>query len=52
MNIYGPGGETPELGIEALVENIYKLAGWHEETVIGIPMIDEFKQQLAARGMR
>jgi len=35
MNIYGPAGETPELGIEALVENIYKLAGWHDRTKIG-----------------
>ena len=35
MNVYGPAGETPELGIEALVENIYKLAGWHDRTKIG-----------------
>ncbi|MCZ6867750.1 MAG: hypothetical protein O7E55_10550, partial [Chloroflexi bacterium] len=31
---------------------MHGLPEWLEETVIGIPMIDEFKQQLAARGMR
>jgi len=35
MNIYGPAGETPELGIEALVENIYKLSAWHDRTKLG-----------------
>ena len=35
MNIYGPAGETPELGIEALVENVYRLAGWHDRTKLG-----------------
>jgi ribonuclease Z len=30
MNIYGPAGETPELGIEALVDNIYRMAAWHD----------------------
>jgi ribonuclease Z len=30
MNIYGPAGETRELGMEALVENIYALAAWHD----------------------
>ncbi len=30
MNIYGPAGETRELGMEALVENIYRLAAWHD----------------------
>jgi ribonuclease Z len=31
MNIYGPEGSRPELGMEALVENIYRLAAWHDE---------------------
>jgi ribonuclease Z len=30
MNIYGPAGETRELGMEALVENLYRLAAWHD----------------------
>jgi len=30
MHIYGPAGETRELGMEALVENIYRLAAWHD----------------------
>ena len=30
MNIYGPAGETRELGMDALVENIYRLAAWHD----------------------
>ncbi|MCI0815260.1 MAG: hypothetical protein J4N71_09325 [Chloroflexi bacterium] len=35
MNVYGPAGEKPELGIEALVENIYRLAAWHDRTKFG-----------------
>ena len=35
MNVYGPAGETPELGIEALVQNIFKLAAWHDRTKFG-----------------
>jgi ribonuclease Z len=30
MFIYGPEGETHELGVEALVENLYKVAAWHD----------------------
>ena len=30
MYIYGPEGETPELGTEALVENLYKVSAWHD----------------------
>ena len=30
MHIYGPAGETRELGMEALVENIYRMAAWHD----------------------
>ena len=29
--IYGPEGETRELGTEALVENLYKVAAWHDK---------------------
>jgi ribonuclease Z len=36
MNIYGPDGEVPELGIDALVDNIYRLAGWHDKTKKGL----------------
>jgi ribonuclease Z len=35
LNVYGPAGETKELGIDALVENIYKLAAWHDRTKLG-----------------
>ena len=35
MQLYGPAGETPELGIDALVENIYRLAAWHDRTKLG-----------------
>jgi len=30
MHIYGPAGETRELGMEALVENLYAMAAWHD----------------------
>jgi ribonuclease Z len=36
MNIYGPAGETPELGMDALVENIYRLAAWHDRYKYGL----------------
>jgi ribonuclease Z len=35
MHIYGPAGEKRELGMEALVENIYKLAAWHDAVKYG-----------------
>jgi len=35
MNIYGPAGERPELGMEALVDNLYRLAAWHDEVKFG-----------------
>ncbi len=35
MNVYGPAGERPELGIEALVENTYRTAAWHDKTKKG-----------------
>lgn len=35
MHLYGPAGEEPELGIEALVDNIYRLAKWHDRTKFG-----------------
>jgi ribonuclease Z len=30
MHIYGPEGETREMGMDALVENIYRMAAWHD----------------------
>jgi len=30
MNVYGPTGELPELGINALVENLLFVAAWHD----------------------
>jgi len=35
MNVYGPTGEKPELGIEALVENILRVAAWHDRSKKG-----------------
>lgn len=35
MNVYGPTGELPELGIEALVENILRTAAWHDRSKKG-----------------
>ena len=35
MNVYGPTGEMPELGIEALVENTLKTAAWHDRSKMG-----------------
>jgi len=35
MNVYGPPGELPELGIEALVENILRTAAWHDRSKKG-----------------
>ena len=35
MHIHGPAGETPELGIEALVDSIYRFARWHDRTKLG-----------------
>ena len=35
MRIYGPAGETRELGMEALVENIYRMAAWHDAVKYG-----------------
>jgi len=35
MNVYGPTGELPELGIEALVENILRVAAWHDRSKKG-----------------
>ncbi len=31
---------------------MHGLPQWLEDTVLGIPMIDEFKEQLRAQGMR
>jgi ribonuclease Z len=35
MNVYGPTGELPELGIEALVENMLRMAAWHDRSKLG-----------------
>ncbi len=35
MHIYGPAGEDPDLGIEALVDSIYRFARWHDRTKLG-----------------
>ena len=35
MHIHGPAGEEPELGIQALVDSIYRLARWHDRTKLG-----------------
>jgi ribonuclease Z len=35
MHIHGPAGEDPDLGIEALVDNIYRFARWHDRTKLG-----------------
>jgi ribonuclease Z len=35
MHIHGPAGEEPDLGIEALVDNIYRFARWHDRTKLG-----------------
>ena len=35
MHIHGPAGETPELGIDALVDSIYRFARWHDRTKLG-----------------
>ncbi len=35
MNVYGPAGDRPEYGIDALVENVYRLAAWHDKTKKG-----------------
>ena len=35
MHIHGPAGETPDLGIEALVDSIYRFARWHDRTKLG-----------------
>lgn len=31
MHIYGPEGDRRELGMDALVENLYRMAAWHDE---------------------
>jgi ribonuclease Z len=35
MHIHGPAGETPELGMEALVDSIYRFARRHDRTKLG-----------------
>ena len=35
MNVYGPTGELPELGINALVENMLRMATWHDRSKLG-----------------
>ena len=35
MHLHGPAGEKPELGMNALVENIYRMAAWHDRTKLG-----------------
>ena len=35
MHVHGPAGEKRELGMEALIENIYKFAAWHDRTKYG-----------------
>jgi ribonuclease Z len=35
MNVYGPSGEMPELGVEALVANILRTAAWHDRSKKG-----------------
>ncbi|MCI0815162.1 MAG: hypothetical protein J4N71_08835 [Chloroflexi bacterium] len=42
----GKGGAQPDPSV------MHGLPEWLEKTTIGIPMIDEFKKELAARGMR
>jgi hypothetical protein len=42
----GKGGAQPDASV------MHGLPEWLEKTTIGIPMIDEFKKELAERGMR
>jgi ribonuclease Z len=35
MNVYGPSGEMPELGVEALVANTLRTAAWHDRSKKG-----------------
>ena len=35
MDIYGPAGEKPEWGIEALVDSLYRFSRWHDKTKKG-----------------
>jgi ribonuclease Z len=35
MNVYGPTGEFRELGIKALVENMLRMATWHDHSKFG-----------------
>ena len=35
MNVFGPTGEMPELGINALVENMLRMTAWHDRTKKG-----------------
>jgi ribonuclease Z len=35
MHVYGPAGEKPKLGIEALVKNVTRLAAWHDRSKLG-----------------
>ncbi len=35
MHLYGPAGERPEYGMDALVENTYRMAAWHDKTKKG-----------------
>jgi len=35
MNVFGPTGELPELGINALVENMLRMTAWHDRSKKG-----------------
>ena len=35
MNLYGPAGDLPEYGLDAVVEHLYGVAAWHDKTKKG-----------------
>jgi ribonuclease Z len=35
MNIYGPAGDKPKYGLDAIVEHLYGVAAWHDKTKKG-----------------
>lgn len=35
MHVYGPVGDKPEYGVEAIIEHVYGLAAWHDKTKKG-----------------
>jgi ribonuclease Z len=36
MNIYGPAGDQPKYGLDAIVEHLYGVAAWHDKTKKGV----------------